>query len=136
MTSFSASHLLHILLAVFDYEDVPRIVFRYPYVSEESSTKKPSFPPGDETVSESVLLDSLLMYSYILSSHNQLNKLLLSVDQLLLLGHVEVISDKRWCFVFILRADTPVVVLDRFYEMSRLIAQVRTINSIHCSVLN
>ena len=128
MTSFNASHLLHILLAVFDYEDVPKIVFKYPYTSEDSSASNPSFPsPGEEALSESVLLDSLIMYSYVLSSDKHSNKLLLSIDQLLLLGHVEVISDKRFCFVFLLRADTPVLVQDRFYEMSRLVAQVSTV---------
>ena len=128
MTSSNSSYLLHILLAMFDYEDVPRIVFRFPYTSENSPATNASFPPpGDEALSESVLLDSLLMYSYMLNSDKQSGKLLLSVDQLLLLGHVEVISDKRCSFVFLLRADTPVLVLDRFYEMSRLIAQVYTI---------
>ncbi|KAI6654799.1 Nitrogen permease regulator 3-like protein isoform X1 [Oopsacas minuta] len=133
MTSFSPSYLLHILLALFDYEDVPRIIFRFPYTSENAY---PCFPsPRNEVLSESVLLDSLLMCSYMLSSDKQGTKLQVSVDQLLLLGHVEVISDKRYGFVFLLRADTPILVLDRFYEMSRIISQVYRLEEDRCQYL-
>lgn len=121
MTSFS-SYLQHILLAVFDYADVPRIVFRFPYTCEKT---EPSFHSlRDEPHLETILLDSLIMYSNLLNHDSDSCRLQLSVDEVQLLGHVDVISNKRCSYVFILTADTPVVVLDRFYEMSRTIFQV------------
>ena len=122
MTSLAPSYLLHILLGLFDSQDVPKIIFRYPYTQDagQSSASTPSQESDDE-VSENLILDSLLMYS-LLSSDTC--KLLFSVDHLLLLGHVEIFSQNKCSFVFILRADTPVRVLDRFYGISKLIAQV------------
>ena len=124
MTSFSP-YLQHILLAVFDYADVPRIVFRFPYTCDTCEKTEPSFHSlRDDPLLETILLDSLLMYSNLLNHEGDNCRLQLSVDEVQLLGYVNVISNKRCSFVFILTADTPVVVLDKFYEMSRTIFQV------------